>query len=394
MTTPEANNTPRIDLEPQEGIDYIVDYYAALGLEPDASSEKIKSTALRIIKENHPDRLEGMDEKLARQGRAKTELATKAREILLNVQHRNDYDEILANWEGLISKNGTPVDSPELWSARRARAMSTDELEGAFDATRSQIEAAVGYSSKRVSVLKKLIDMSGDDIDAETREEYDTALLSQDRVFAIEQTSRAVNLGMSDGVIKAGFGHMDAIESGITQGRVASLENARALEASNIRGRLALMAGADIEPVEGERLPAQIEPQLPSWFEDQAQKVREIAKQREDILTERLRNMAVEYPQAEMQTDSKGAFVLGIEFPDKTLWLGFSYDQENGNAEQIEMAPTIEEQLMQGEYVTVIDSGYNVAKVKPLEEVEIMTILEAALGKHVDKYFLQDEDVE
>ena len=394
MTTPEAHNTPRLNLEPQEGVDYIVDYYAALGLGPDASSDDIKSTAKRIIKENHPDRLGGMDEKLVRQGRAKTELANTARQILLNEEHRSEYDEILAQWNGLISKNGTPVDSPELSAVRRARAMSADELEQDFESTRGIIESAVGYSPKRISVLKKLIEMSGDDIDAETRKEYDAALLSRDNVFAIEQTRRAANLGMNSDIVKAGFGHIEAIESGIEEGRAASLENLRALEASNIKGRLALMSGANIEPPEGERLPMRTDPELPSWFNNQAEKMRELAKQREDILQERLRNMSVEYPEAELQADTKDTFVLGIEFPDGMFWLGFSYDKKANNAGQIALAEETDEQLLQGEYKKVIDSGYNVVTVKPLEGIEIGTVLEAALGRHVDTYYSSTQDDE
>lgn len=386
MINPESHNSPR-DIGPEEGIDYLIDYYAVLDLPHTASAEEVSERVRRIVKQNHPDRLHGMDESLVAQGERKTELANRAKQILGDENNRHEYDEIFAQWDGLVSLNGGPVDSPDVWEARMARKMSHVQLEQSFETGRQKIEEAVGYSAKRLAMLRKFVDGSEGDVEQDVRDEYDAALLAQDKALSIEQAQRSANLGMGDEVQVVGFGFAEAIEPKIKQGREASMRKAHEIEAANVKGRLALMAGAGVEPIVTSTELTRTQAELPDWFDAQAEKVCEIAARREKLLHERLANMTLTYPEMEMQQEARDKFILGISMSAQTMWLGFSYDHTSNSANQVDIDDVTQRNLNEEQFAAVVEAGYNVAKFDPLEEVDIMTVLEAALGKHVEKYY-------
>lgn len=96
-----------------EGVDYIFDRYAHLGLEIGADRKAIE----RAIRDKraglHPDRLVNVDEDIKKQAEAKRDKIDKCAEILLNDELRPLYDERLKEFYArdpkLVSKEGHPI---------------------------------------------------------------------------------------------------------------------------------------------------------------------------------------------------------------------------------------------------------------------------------------------
>jgi len=95
---------------PVKGEDYIVDYYALLGLPRDASVADVKSARNEMVKRYHPDRISNMAPELVAIAEKQTTLLSELSETLLQGSDKKTaYDTQLENWEGAISKDGTPI---------------------------------------------------------------------------------------------------------------------------------------------------------------------------------------------------------------------------------------------------------------------------------------------
>lgn len=93
----------------RNGTDYLIDYYAVLGVEKIADPETIKQARLEMQKKYHPDRYEGLAPEFKTQAEARARIIQEAYETLSDPEKRLTYDQKLANWRGPISQNGNPV---------------------------------------------------------------------------------------------------------------------------------------------------------------------------------------------------------------------------------------------------------------------------------------------
>lgn len=99
-----------------EGIDYIFDRYAFLGLEKNASVKDI-STKIRLGKaENHPDKLQRVSQDILNIASRNMELYNQCEQILLNEEIKPLYDEklneFIQNSPHLVSTSGVPILDP------------------------------------------------------------------------------------------------------------------------------------------------------------------------------------------------------------------------------------------------------------------------------------------
>ena len=95
--------------EPVKGEDYVVDYYAIMAIEKDASSEEISLAYRSKQKQWHPDQLHGRAPELIGRAQYMTALIIEAYDILSDSEKRDVYDAQLFGWEKPISKDGTPI---------------------------------------------------------------------------------------------------------------------------------------------------------------------------------------------------------------------------------------------------------------------------------------------
>ena len=107
---------------------YEHDYYAILGVSPDASKSEIKKAYRKMAETHHPDKLKNLDPKLVEMATEEMMRINEAKEVLLDDEERQKYDMIRAQQQAsqpssnmLLDVGRTPV-APERAAAPAAGA--------------------------------------------------------------------------------------------------------------------------------------------------------------------------------------------------------------------------------------------------------------------------------
>jgi len=377
--------------EPKEGVDYIVDLYSVVGLSQEATPEELKHSLNERTMEYHPDRLQGAAPEFRSKGERMAMLLNRARHILLDGERRAEYDEILSTWNGPLSTDGTPVITVNRALQMDIADMTPEQIEDIFTAQTTQIEAVTGYKPSRLSFLESLIEKAGGEVDDAIRQEYEDALLQRDRTLAIQEAERSRLLGLPD-IEKdryvAALGYGDQIEERVDSTRTELKEQLQMQVLGGVSTRLALLAGDNAPKESNAIIPSNTSLALPAYFEDQATKVMEIAKEREAISEKRLSIFQPSYPEAELQTKFREDLVIGVS---GSLWLGVKIETEELQANFGDLPDDVVELLEQGDFKTVIEKGFNVLTIELLEHIDIQDLLIAAIEKYLNKYNPADE---
>lgn len=375
--------------EPQEGVDYLVNYYSLVGAVPETEPADLKRLLNEKTLEYHPDRLQGLAPEFQAKGERIAELLNRARGILLNPGSRSDYDAILTEWTGPVSDDGTPIVTMEAYTRGLAAIQDPDELESVFATKRAKVVELRGYKPTRLSLLERMVSEAGDELPDDLRQEYEDALLEADRVLAIDEAERLALLGIdrTGSGYNAKLDYANDVMGELEEARVAEQERRYMVEIGRIPLKLALMSGEAIRTmpvIRDDLLPARPEDvALPSYFDQQADKVHELAKERESILERRLANFVIDYPNAELQVAGHSAVFIGVSKDDgETVWIHVTYDEETDTYPSVDIDHRTQALLDAQEYDEVIANGANVITFKPLEQIDLMTLFNEALSKH------------
>ncbi|HUY53097.1 MAG TPA: DnaJ domain-containing protein [Candidatus Dormibacteraeota bacterium] len=376
------------DYEPIEGIDYLVDLYSLSGVERDSSSEDIKLAINKRLLEYHPDRLQGLAPEFNETGERTVLLLNRARHILLDETRRTEYDGLLSLWTGPISEKGIPAITVKRWETMKRSLMTSEEVESDIAKTRLQIEALTGYRPGRIERMESLAEKMGDEPDPDITLELEEALFQYDRVLSIEQAER---LQLFD-IETKGNDYRVSIESPrlvaeqLEVAKQTIVDDQIQTNSSNIASRLAILSGENIS-AEAQILPmgTNSTPDLPRYFDDQSKKIIEIADLRGEILKKRLDILEPTYPFPELQTEIQPKIILGVVLPDQLIWLAFTheYDQDTDNlrVETFGRDEHLTVLLDSKAYEEILRSGFNLAMIKLPENIDVMTVVNHALGK-------------
>jgi len=380
--------------EPKEGVDYVVDLYAVAGAAPEAEPDELKRALNRRLVEYHPDRLEGLAPDFRSKGERMARLLNRAKVVLLDPEKRQGYDEVMAEWEGPVSKDGTPIIRMDRHLQAEMEDKTPEEIEGIFAEQAKQVEAMSGYTPSRLGFLEKMVAQAGDEVPDDLRAEYEDALLSYDRTLAIQEAERSRLLSLPDigqGDYRAGLDYLEDIAGEIEAAREVRKEEMRMQALGGVGTRLALLAGEEVEaPSTDVVLASAME--LPAYFDQQAEKIREIAATRQEVVEKRLANFRPVYPEAELQEgEAKPDLAIGIG-EESFRWFGVTYDHETSSANLQPISNQLTELLDKGDYKAAIEGGYNVATFAPLEQIDMKTQLLNAIEKHADKYGIGVEE--
>jgi len=380
---------------PQEGLDYIINFYDVAGVGQDAEREVIDSAFKARLKEFHPDRLQGLAPEFIQKGEAMTRLLARAKGILLDDSKRGTYDQILTTWEGPISTDGTPVMFRDDYFRACMAAKTPEEIEGFFADQRRQATTMLGYDPKQQTLFGRLFEAAEDSDKEELRAAYDETLLDEDRVWATEERERGKLLGLPEHEgYAAALGHADTVQLAIENARVAQTEIAQRRALGNASVKLALLAGESTPPsaeptVAVANTSSTSGEMLPHYFDSQAERVLEIAHKRQALLTKRLELFQPTYPIAEIQTEARPHFVIGSTADAEHyghLWLAFSINEAAKEITNVEVPEEVAQLLQEGKYEEVYASGFNILTFVHKEHIDIYTLLSEAYNKHMRQY--------
>lgn len=388
--------------EPREGVDYIVDLYQVAHVDPTAEPDEIKRALNDRLKEYHPDRLQGLAPEFRSKAERLVPLLNRAKVILLDTDKRTEYDEILNDWEGSISKDGTPVII--LGDAIRydAAQKTPEELEATIGEQGAAALAIFKHDPAQQQMLTTLFETATGDMKEQLRDALDKALLAEDQVLATTQDTRAQLLGMpSNSLLSIGENHTEQVALAIEAARAAQTEEYKRRALGGVSTRLALLASSsdETEPASTEVVPQSVTDYgLPAYYEEQAKRLAEVAEQRQAIVEKRLELFEPKYPIAELQTEAHPTFVVGMATendPENYRWIGFHFDASAVSLDNISLPDEVKVALDAGEYEAVYQAGLNILTFTTKEQIDLRTMLDVAYNKHLEKYFpeaMKDEE--
>lgn len=385
-----------MNYEPQEGIDYIVDFYAVAGVQRDAERDDINKAINKQLGQYHPDRLEGTAPEFKARGERMARILNKARGILTDDDKRQIYDVIFDDWDGPVSTTGDPA--IRIQDAMRAEMSmrSTDEVLAAFFKSDKDADTFASSSQSRADLFEKMIEQAGDEVSDELREQYEATLLEIEQNLELKESQRTDLMGVVSPVkySRVTLGYGEELTLAIEQAKTTQLEVLQARALGGTAQKLAILSGDTNFKAANAVDVANV--QLPTYFEPLAEQVTEIAEKRQSILEKRLANYVPSYPEAEAQQEAKDAVILGLGDKDADhdtfRWFVFKPDFSRGSIDAVEMPSDVAEMIANADYRAVFDAGFNVVLFAPLEHIDLSTLLDEVINKYINKYYPDDED--
>jgi len=385
--------------EPQEGIDYIVDFYAVTGVARDSEQDEIKKAINKQLSQYHPDRLEGVAPEFKARGERMARILNKARGILLDAEKRQQYDNIFDEWDGPVSTSGDPAITISAHMRAEMSMKSADEVIAAFFKSDKDTDVFASSSQSRADLFEGMITQmedAGSEVPTELREQYEATLLEIEQNLEVKESTRTDLMGVTSptkyGRIGSSYG--EQVVLAIEQARANQVEELQARALGETARKLAILSGdtdfksTDITDVS--------KIQLPDYFEPVAEQVAEIATKRQTILEKRLANFEPTYPEAEAQSDAKTGVIFGLGDKDAEQpamkWFTFIPDFDRGAMDSVEMPAEVAEMIANKDYLAVFKAGFNVAVFPPLDHIDLQTLLNEAIDKYVNKYYPDDDE--
>ena len=380
-----------MDYQPREGFDYLVDLYGVVGVSPGDDLGVIKQAINAQAHAYHPDKLQGVAAEFQEKGRRVTDLLNRARTILLNPTKREEYDQLLAEWDGIISTDGMPVMSLEDRLRAEMLSLAPEQLETAFAKQAKATGALVNYNPERQQLFKRLYEAASPQEQPALRKAYDDSLLAEDQVLAIEELERNKLLGLpTNPRYEASLDHVAKTQTAIEQARAKQASDAAKHQLGSVSTRLALLAG------DAPASPQELVPQyaLVDHFNAQTERLMELAQKRQAVLQERLDMFKPVYPIAEQQVAAQPNFVVGIQISadaqPQLVWFNFAFDSHARQLTNLEVPANIAQALDRQDFADVYNNGYNLLVFEPHEHIDLTLLIEEACNKHIQQYFAHD----
>jgi curved DNA-binding protein CbpA len=370
--------------QPREGVDYIVDLYGIAGVAShDAGDDTIRRELDARMLEYHPDRVHGLAPEFQERAARVGQLLTRARKILRDPVRREQYDELLAEWDGPVSTDGTPVITIQRMVEAQAAMMDDDGVRTMLGEVDAEIAGMLGIDPDRIESARRLAAKYPDDSDA--RDAYEAQLLEQDRMLALQEAKRRELAGggsygieeIGDNRYRVGLGYGEDVAGEIESARTQKLEQERIRAVGGVATRLAILAG---EPslAPGQLEPASTQVSLPVYFDRVTTEITQIAKERENLLRRRLANLQITYPEADLQTEQRDRLLVGARGPQGQVWLAFHYDAARREVTNVE----VDEELLALSFAELIGRGYGVATCSLPEQIEPTAIIHEVVNRY------------
>ena len=381
---------------PVDGVHYLTDLYSAIGANQSDDTAAIRNALRDRTKEYSTDRQLGTAPEFGETAQHRMLIINRAREILLS-DRRSEYDDLLASWterDGPISQDGSPVIAIGSVFAPRIVGESAEQVEVGFQHLFAELDRQPGVGTEeRVELVERRLERArsrGEDEEEINflQDDYEDVLYALDIRLAVEEQQRSQralgrDISAQDGRhwrVTDEYGQ--ETEEEVAQLRERRIEDMTALASGSFATRLAILAGettptSDVVPVRDAADYA-----LPIYFDDQANRVKDLARRRQDIMRKRVANMRVSHPEAELQTEPGDRILVGLAGEEATEWYNISEEPLPEGAVK---------QLLAGNYVELIRTGYSVITTRHLENIAEEVLVNGAIEAHVRYYSQEDQ---
>lgn len=371
------------------GVDYLIDYYALMGIERTASSDEISQAYRQKQKQYHPDKFQGLAPELLAAAERQSNLLNEAYGVLGKEDKRRSYDEQLTAWTGPLSKNGEIIvnlsDSHfsfetllgHLGSDPEAYEQRAEELALQFS----------GFQRATYDYFRTL---------AESATGIPPAL----KTAYLEQLERRdLYLSLREGFLWESMGqrnHAPAPRLDYREQMRGDLELIKGHATRNVEEQVLLLTVGERallpapastgEQINAERALVLYTAQVEEHFNRQAALLDPIATEREQILGTRFKLEAelVYHPNTCAYTDK---LLVGIKDGENVVWVLMSFGGDNVS---ITEPPPNADELTRPEETTGVaekwmSRGYTILMFQAIQGVEFYSQLNRVAELHADK---------
>lgn len=386
--------------EPQNGVDYLINYYGVIGVPQDTEDETIKKAWREKMRQYHPDRYNGLASEFQSRAEDMARMLGKAYEVLSDPVRRAAHDKQLAEWSGPISEDGIPI--MPLFGSRYgvANLFGDQEAELEMEGLLQQARAMSGFDPSIHGFLEQQYSAT-DNPSVELENAYRQSLAKRDICLSLEESfhMEAIGLGRRTAPHPLADYLADTqakVEAG-TEGVVANVQQILlALHAGEVKmlgpGGEPLPIMEEVQTDPDAALVRYTERALANYSKG-AEKVLELAQQRQEVINKRLALVRGEYKPE--QTEFFRRLVIRLQFGDNHRWLAFSLvgEGENVSFETDEIISQEEmEELTDPEKAQVlIVTGCNIIYLAVEEGLPWHPAVEEVLNQHYALLFDDEE---
>ncbi len=322
---------------PVEGEDYIIDLYAIARIDDHGlPQDQIAKAINEQRKKYHPDRYEGLAEEHRASAERTTVLLNRAKAVLGDPERRQEYDQVLNDWDGLVSRDGTPMYTSEAAQKFELTQMSEEEIEARQGSMFASVAEFMGYAPDAVNDLTAAIEaLEAADPNSPAlsglRSQLTEALLTQDEMLSLQEDLDKEVMGIDISLTaerhQVGHDYLEETTAALERAIEAETEarfNRLALESGVATTRLALISGADQAVVEGERTEI-VEPTdkdkqiIRENLEKFAASVLESSRKRIDLAERIIENEDLIYPEEDLQDEFKEDLIVVVQRVHSTV---------------------------------------------------------------------------
>lgn len=370
------------------GVDYLIDYYALLGVARTASPEEITLAFRKKQMEYHPDRFQGLAPELLARAEHRSNLLNTARAILADQDRRATYDSELANWKGPLSKRGEVV---------------IDLTKPHFSLSKLLGELSVSDEVRRAAAEEQAVLHSG--FDKATFEFFETqakapgGIPPQLKDAYLEQLRRRdIYLDLLSDFVWEAVGevlHFDAPSLNYVDEVEETLKNAREKALRGIEEQVLLLTagepallpapdGVSGASVDAHGILAHYTAKIDEHFERQQELLKPIATEREAILKARFDNGAAlaYHPNTTMYTEK---VLLRINNDPKSVWLLLEFKDEGIRATSPPAGAQEELELDTLAPLRWMERGYTILTFKGVQSIEFHSQLDYVAKQHAKR---------
>ena len=373
--------------DPVNGEDYLVDYYAVLGIERSAPAEDITKAFRAKQMQYHPDRFQGLAPEMLRRLEGQSHIFNEANAVLGDPEQRRAYDEKLTSWKKAISTDGVPVidfnqEGFSFWSLLENLTGNHEEREAQAEKLALQFS---GFDKATYEFICKMAE-SPAGLPPEMRHAYLEQLERRELYLALRSSMLWDSIGMRNHNPAPQLEHMEQFE--------AQLEEVRAQASSHMEQQvLRLTAGEQSlllpppesagETLDPSKVLAHYQARLDEHFERQTAILKPLAEEREKVVGARF-NLAADLTYHPDTVEFTGKLIVEIKMAEGSKWFSFIIDAEELRAQGSNLAGL--DRLAEPDVARKwIADGYTILAFHGVQGIEFMSQLERVIAQHVER---------
>ncbi|MDO8537030.1 MAG: DnaJ domain-containing protein [bacterium] len=313
--------------DPKHGIDYLIDYYALLGIEQSADGEAIKQAHRKLQMQYHPDRYEGLAKEFRAQAAEKSRIVEDGYKILSDPEKRATYDAQLNSWNGPVSTSGFPIVDLARPHFSPLDLLAGDANEKGPDLFHQMANQLSGYDPNTFALVEKMY-LDSENPSAELSAAYKEQLAKKDLHLILQEQHAWETAGFHNRPIE------DATSTTYAEGVERKLEVASEEIRVDVSRTMLLVTCGEIKLLgaAGEEITKALATDTSAALEEYqkmaserfqiaAEKIRAIAKERSAIAERKLLSIKIEYRPPQEAFFSKIIVCVGIR--EKHVWFSF-----------------------------------------------------------------------